>query len=232
MGNSGEPSLPDPKIPATLPVFPLPNLVLFPQVVQALYIFEPRYREMLRDVLDSDRTFAMGILKPGWQDRPYAVPEIASTVCVCRVCRCHRRGDGTSNILVVGMARARVIEEVSQEGKAYRRIRVVREIEPAEVRTGQLCRKLIACCERKLADHPQTGSLWREWVRASLPLASLTDLLSYSLPLDLDWKLRLLEEYDASRRARMLISLLDSTPGDAELVHSRPEMGNELFSVN
>ena len=48
-----------------LPLFPLPNVVLFPNVFLPLHIFEPRYREMVADALDGDRMIGMVLLKPG-----------------------------------------------------------------------------------------------------------------------------------------------------------------------
>jgi Lon protease-like protein len=49
-----------------LPIFPLPNVVLFPNVFLPLHIFEPRYRTMIADALASDRMIGMVLLKPGW----------------------------------------------------------------------------------------------------------------------------------------------------------------------
>ena len=50
----------------TARLFPLPNLVLFPHVMQPLHIFEPRYRQMTADALAGDRLIAVVLLKPGW----------------------------------------------------------------------------------------------------------------------------------------------------------------------
>ena len=52
----------------TARLFPLPNLVLFPHVMQPLHIFEPRYRSMLEDALASDGLIAMALLAPGWEN--------------------------------------------------------------------------------------------------------------------------------------------------------------------
>src|SRR5262245_53587958 len=50
-----------------IPLFPLPNLVLFPHILQPLHIFEPRYRKMVADALTSERLLALALLKPGWE---------------------------------------------------------------------------------------------------------------------------------------------------------------------
>ena len=58
---------PEPEMSDLLPIFPLPNVVLFPNVFLPLHIFEPRYREMVADALKSDRMIGMVLLRPGWQ---------------------------------------------------------------------------------------------------------------------------------------------------------------------
>jgi hypothetical protein len=50
-----------------LPIFPLPNVVLFPNVFLPLHVFEPRYRSMVADALTTDRLIGMALLKPGWE---------------------------------------------------------------------------------------------------------------------------------------------------------------------
>src|SRR5687767_3145429 len=54
-------------LPPTIPVFPLPNVVLFPNVFLPLHIFEPRYRRMVDDALNGDRIIGMVLLRAGWE---------------------------------------------------------------------------------------------------------------------------------------------------------------------
>src|SRR3954467_11014816 len=54
-------------LPPTIPIFPLPNVVLFPNVFLPLHIFEPRYRQMVDDALNGDRIIGMVLLRPGWE---------------------------------------------------------------------------------------------------------------------------------------------------------------------
>ncbi len=49
-------------------LFPLPNLVMFPHVLQPLHVYEPRYRALLEEALDDDRLIAMAVLAPGWEN--------------------------------------------------------------------------------------------------------------------------------------------------------------------
>ena len=59
-------------------LFPLPNLVLFPHVMQPLHIFEPRYRDLLEDALAGDRLIAMAVLTPGWEKNYEGRPPLYS----------------------------------------------------------------------------------------------------------------------------------------------------------
>lgn len=111
------------QFPGTAPVFPLPGVVLFPRLALPLHIFEPRYRQMTQDALAGDRLIAMALLKPGWEPRYYERPEIHPTVCVGEIIEDRRRPDGTFDILLCGVSRARVIEEVP-DPKLYRRARL------------------------------------------------------------------------------------------------------------
>ena len=63
----------------TARLFPLPNLVLFPHVMQPLHVFEPRYRQMTADALTGDRLIGLVLLKPGWEadyEGKPAVPDV------------------------------------------------------------------------------------------------------------------------------------------------------------
>jgi Lon protease-like protein len=61
-----------------LPLFPLPNVVLFPNVFLPLHIFEPRYREMVTDAIASDRLIGMMLLRPGWERTDRSRPSFRS----------------------------------------------------------------------------------------------------------------------------------------------------------
>jgi uncharacterized protein len=54
-------------LPPTIPIFPLPNVVLFPNVFLPLHIFELRYRAMVTDALAGDRIIGMALLRPGFE---------------------------------------------------------------------------------------------------------------------------------------------------------------------
>src|SRR6476661_7551383 len=88
-------------------LFPLPNLVFFPQVVQGLHIFEPRYRKMTADALSGDQLLTLVLLREEDGDGP----DIAEIGCLGRIIHHERLPDGRYNLRLRGLARVRLVEE-------------------------------------------------------------------------------------------------------------------------
>src|SRR5689334_24875244 len=79
---------------SAVPLFPLPNVVLFPRAILPLHIFEERYKAMTADALQGDRVIAMAMLKPGWEKNYYGTPPIDPIVCVGSIWSHERLPDG------------------------------------------------------------------------------------------------------------------------------------------
>ena len=90
-----------------LPLFPLPDVVLFPQEVLPLHIFEHRYRMMLRTVLESDRRF--GVVR--WDPETKAMAQIG---CCAEILQCQTEEDDRSNVITLGQQRFRVLDIVRE----------------------------------------------------------------------------------------------------------------------
>src|SRR3954451_6199704 len=114
---------------SAVPLFPLPNVVLFPRLVLPLHIFEERYKAMTADVIapGRDRQIAMALLKPGWEKSYYERPAIEPIVCVGTILSHEKLPDGKYNFLLQGHTRARVVREVGGD-LAYR----TADLEPVE----------------------------------------------------------------------------------------------------
>lgn len=109
------------EIPREVPVMTLSQTVLFPQAMMPLFIFEPRYREMLSTVLEGDRIFAVAALDERDEDAevletPYSIAGVG----VVRACK--QNPDGTSNLILQGLARVKFENFVCEE--PYRRARI------------------------------------------------------------------------------------------------------------
>lgn len=104
-----------------IPIFPLPNCVVLPGVLQPLHIFEPRYRAMIADeAARSGRgLIAMALLRGGYEPHYYShAAPIHSTLCVCEVVQAHALADGRYNIVIRGRQRASIVRELRD--RSYR----------------------------------------------------------------------------------------------------------------
>jgi ATP-dependent Lon protease len=109
-------------LPDAVPVMTLPNVAFFPQALLPLHIFEPRYRSMLRDVLATNRLFAVAGLDRLRADEPdqFEPPHRIASVGIVRACQ--KNDNGTSNLLLQGLCRVEVAEILADE--PYRRVRI------------------------------------------------------------------------------------------------------------
>jgi len=195
-----------------VPVFPLPSVVLYPRVVQPLHIFEPRYRALLADVLDSHGTIAMAQLKPGFEPHYHGTPEIWPVVAVGKLVTYQTRADGTSDVVLIGECRARIVEERS--GRLYRRatLVVLRERSLHAVADRDRLRTRLdrwmryALRERK----DEAGGLARlqKSFADEQDLGFLVDFLAHHFVKDPALQRQILEELDVSRRAGSLLEHL------------------------
>jgi len=114
-----------------IPLFPLPNVVLFPNVFLPLHIFEPRYREMVADAVANDRLIGMVLLQPGWEHDYEKQPPVYPIGCSGVMTHVEQLPDGRYNIVLRGIDRFRILEEDYR--RSYRRAAVepLAEREPA-----------------------------------------------------------------------------------------------------
>ncbi len=110
------------ELPKIVPLFPLPNLVLFPGMMVPLHIFEPRYREMVADSARSDGIIGMILLKGEWEDDYYGFPDIFEIGCAGKIRDLVRLDDGRYNLVLEGLAEFRVLREIRE--KPYRQAEI------------------------------------------------------------------------------------------------------------
>ena len=97
-----------------VPVFPLPDLVLFPHVILPLHVFELRYRTMVRDALSGERVIALALLKPGWEGDYQGSPEFHDLGCLARFEEVEWLPNDCYDLKLAGLARVhfdRVVRE-------------------------------------------------------------------------------------------------------------------------
>src|ERR1700757_194976 len=129
-------------LPKQLPVMPLPGAVLFPHALLPLYIFEPRYCDMLKHALQRDRMFCVTLIKPSCPE--WNAPEDffhLATVGLIRACV--GRGDGTSNLVLQGLHRVRFTSFEQETPFPVARIDIVESSGDATVETEALGEKVL-----------------------------------------------------------------------------------------
>jgi len=195
----------------TVRLFPLPDLVLFPHVMQPLHIFEPRYRDLLEDALEDDHLIAMSLLCPGWQSDYEGRPPVCPMACLSRVVSSRRLDDGTYNLLVLGLHRVRLLDELPPRHRYREAHAELRHDCPTTLtpkKQEKLTRRLRESFLDVLSSMPEAREQIGQLVGEDLPLATLTDIAGYVLDLDVAQKHRLLAEANVCRRARMLVEHL------------------------
>src|SRR5438094_8114455 len=133
------------KIPLEIPVMTLPNATLFPQALLPLYVFEPRYRQMLADALHSNRMFSVAMQKPG---SPRGSPSPVAGLGLIRVSVGHR--DGTSHLILQGIARVELEEPVRYKPYRIQRIRALETPPCDNVRVDALVAKVRELLEERI----------------------------------------------------------------------------------
>jgi Lon protease-like protein len=211
-------------------LFPLPNLVLFPNIIQPLHIFEPRYRRLLADALADDRLMALALLRPGWEDQYHQSPPIHDVVCLGKIFQEEQLPDGRSNLLLQGLCRARIRQEI-QEELPYRRadVEILRDVPVASGVTEHLLREELGNRLREwFAAQPAALAQLRKLLQTEMPLATLCDMFGFALDLPLAHKQQLLEEANVERRTRALLEQLEGKQAPAGLLRRFPVE----FSIN
>jgi Lon protease-like protein len=206
-----------------LPLFPLPNVVLFPNVFLPLHIFEPRYREMVADALATDRMIGMVLLRPGWERHYEERPPVYPIGCSGLITHAERLNDGRYNIVLRGLERFRIVEEHHE--RSYRRAAVEtlaeRAPSPADRVDLRQCRakleSMLTPAAEKAGGDPK--------MPAAMSDEDLVNALAQYLDLEPLEKQALLERPTLRTRAASLVELLEMkmmaarVPGLTKVAH-------------
>lgn len=209
-----------------LPAFPLPNTVLFPGTVLPLHIFEPRYRQMVDETLAGDGVLSIALIRPGNNE---AENPILHAVAGCgRIIHSEKLDDGRYNILVQGMERVRLVQELRTD-KLYREFRA--EVLPRPDREAlreaefQLA-KLQSCVLglRTMLGSEEAPLI--EVLRSTSDPLELADILAASLIEDSETQQAVLASEPLAERLEKLIDALAEAM--LRLVSSQTPAENEL----
>jgi uncharacterized protein len=198
-------------------LFPLPNLVLFPHVMQPLHVFEPRYRDLLENALAGDGLIAMAALAPGWERNYEGRPALYPMACLGRIVSHCRLPDGTYNVLLLGVHRVHLLHELATP----RRFREAEAELCDDIHTAYPPgrRRLLRQELRKTLLHvlpklPEAAEQLDQLLDNNVPLGVLTDVVGFMLDIDLECKQSLLAETNVIRRAELLLCYLSEATAE------------------
>ncbi len=200
------------QIPAILPIFPLPNVVLTPNTSLPLFIFEERYKEMVQDCLAGDRYLSVALLRKGWEQetgtpRPYPVAGFG------RIVHASRLPNDCMDIVIQGMGRIRMVD--FHDDRAYLRATV--EVVRPTYTPGQALTAESAIMKQRFLDLLDLQRVHAPELRTTLRLlASPIDLVFFilaRLPLDPYIKQEIVQMSAVADQVERLIQLLDMSRG-------------------
>lgn len=173
----------DPRQP--VPVFPLPNVVLFPHAVVPLHIFELRYRTMIRDALAGERLLAIALLRPGWEGEYHGSPPFHDLACLARVESVEWLPDDCYDLKLLGLARVRL--GAAAREFPYRAVRATVLPEAPYTEDDPLVlseRRALTALYRRLAERPDA--------EVTMPFGALVNGVCMTAPLAAEERLELL----------------------------------------
>jgi Lon protease-like protein len=206
------PNPPAPPSTIVVPIFPLPDVTLFPLAVMPLHVFEARYRAMVTDALARDRRLCLARLEPGWDAHYEGKPPVARIAGAGEIVSWERLSTGRYNIVVKGEWRVHIDQELPTD-TLYRMVAAHRladapaapgaDLTPVLAHIGEACRRLLDAIGRPrtmldplLADGQGPGAVADRIAAAVLPDAALRQ--------------ELLEMLDVGRRLERLSVALDA----------------------
>lgn len=189
-----------------VPIFPLPDLALFPNTLLPLHIFEPRYRAMVTDALARDRRLAIVGLKPGYEGDYAGHPAVHEVAGLGRIVKCERMATGRFNLLLKGELRVRIERELPSD-TLYRLVQSVElqdsgaerdSVPPLLDEVKRACRRILEMVRRATPEMEET-------LAAAVAPGVLCDQVASAVVPSPAARQALLEELDVERRLRRLL---------------------------
>ena len=194
-------------IPSVIPLFPLPNVVFFPRTYLPLHIFEPRYRHMVRDAAASHRMIGMVLLKEGWESDYEGRPPIFPVGAVGRMVAVQNLSDGRFNILLQGLRRFEIQDEIGVE--PYRQGKIaLKDFAPPEATLPPELRSDILKIVGNFLLSQEDGMALANFLKQPVDDEALVHNLSFGLDFTPLEKQFLLEADTVVQQARRLLDLL------------------------
>jgi Lon protease-like protein len=201
-------------LPDHVPVMPLPGALLFPHALLPLYIFEPRYRDMLEHALHHHRIFSVALVKPDcaqWES-PSDFFHVAG---VGLIRACVERDDGTSNLILQGLERVRFTSFEQKKPFPIAAIEPLESKSVTSVETEALATKVLELYSKFKGDGRQLPEKVDRYLSDLGDPEMLADLVASTFITDPLRRQHVLEELSVNQRLRLVIQYLRDENGSA-----------------
>ncbi len=201
------------ELPSAVPVMPLTGVLLFPNALLPLHIFEPRFREMLAHALDDDRMLCVALVRPErpqWRTSADFFP--VSTVGLIRACI--GRSDGTSDLILQGIRRVKFSAFEQEAPFPIARIKPLKTRTKLTVETDALAAKVLELYAQLKESGRELPQKIDQYLSEMTDPEMLADLIAATFISDATRRQELLEELDLNQRLRLLLQFLreESSP--------------------
>ncbi len=211
-----------------VPLFPLPNVVLFPKTPMPLYIFEEKYRTMVKEVLAGNGELVIGLLRAGLESNYTSVSAVHEIACLGKIETYEELEDGKFNIVVVGIHRVRIIREIQHS--PYQMVEVEKiEDGSFDERSAEIVARLnhLSGLFAKFTELATGVKQHAVELMPQMDFESLVNMVAMTLNLSIEQKQALLEINEAPLRCDALIPVLQQQLETLMLVrrfeHIKPE---------
>jgi Lon protease-like protein len=195
------------RIPREVPIMVLPNAVLFPHSLLPLHIFENRYRQMLSHCLTGERMFSVALAKSGIRE-PKGVADLRSVAGVGLIRACVGNENGTSNLVLQGLARVRILDWTQEDPFRIAEIELIESRIGNAIEADALSEKVKELCVRiQQLGVPLPPNLLDQMHQIDSP-EILADVVGAAFVSELAPRQQLLESPDVAERLRLLIQIL------------------------
>jgi Lon protease-like protein len=205
-------------LPGQISVMTLPNVAFFPQALMPLHIFEPRYRQMLKESLATHRLFAVAGIDAKRAEDPTQFEPAHRVATVGIVRACQKAENGTSNLLLQGLARVEFTEVLREHPYRIARIHALTSesgaADPENHRLRTHLAKLIVTKQRLGGKVPAD---FAKFLKTIEDPETFVDLAAFSLCEDASLKQQLLETLDVHRRLQLFADRLRTEVEDIKL---------------
>ncbi len=192
-----------------IPLFPLQDCVLLPHATVPLHVFEPRYRAMMADVLDGAGLIAMATFDgEDWRADYEGKPPIRPCVCVGLVVRHEKLADGRYNLLLQGMARARVRQEIPHNPYRIALLKATEKNRAMEIDLDESRQTIESLLADPALTQLESVSAVQNWLSKEIPTVVMIDLVILTCCSDRECRYAMLAEPDVAARARWLVKML------------------------